>query len=179
MRVRCLRSSAAAAGAAALLAGTALAPVLAGPASAGSASAATVRSDAAGHQPRQRGSGTCCCCRWTGCTSRIWPGTSGSIRPPSLASLVGHGIEYSGALTPIPSDSSPGMVAQVTGGDPGVTGIYYDDTWNHDLFPAGTTNCSGPVPGAEAAYEEAIDVNSASLDAGTRAERAARQHPAA
>ena len=84
----------------------------------------------------------------------------------TLASLVDHGLEYSNALTPIPSDSSPGMVAQVTGGDPGVTGIYYDDTWNHDLFPAGTTNCSGPVPGAEAAYEEAIDVNSASLDAG-------------
>jgi hypothetical protein len=84
----------------------------------------------------------------------------------TLASLVDHGLEYSNARTPIPSDSSPGMVAQVTGGDPGVTGIYYDDTFNHDLFPAGTTTCSGPVPGAEAAYEEAIDVNSASLDAG-------------
>ena len=58
-------------------------------------------------------------------------------------------------MTPFPSDSTPGMVAQVTGGDPRVTGIYYDDTWNHDVFPAGTTNCSGPVPGGEAAYEEA------------------------
>jgi hypothetical protein len=83
-----------------------------------------------------------------------------------LAGLVRQGSEYSDAMTPIPSDSSPGMVAQVTGGDPGVTGIYYDDTWNHDVFPAGTTNCSGPVPGGEAAYEEAIDKNSLSLDAG-------------
>jgi len=58
------------------------------------------------------------------------------------------------------------MVAQVTGGDPGVTGIYYDDTWNHDVFPAGTTNCSGPVPGGEVAYHEAVDINQHSLDAG-------------
>ena len=83
-----------------------------------------------------------------------------------LASLVRHGVEYRNAETPFPSDSSPGMVAQVTGGDPGVTGYYYDDTWNHDVFPAGTRTCTGPVPGAEAAYEEAIDVNPNALDAG-------------
>jgi hypothetical protein len=83
-----------------------------------------------------------------------------------LAGLYRHGLEYSSAMTPFPSDSTPGMVAQVTGGDPSVTGEYYDDTFNHDLFPAGTTNCAGPVPGAEAAYEEAIDVNSNSIDAG-------------
>ena len=58
------------------------------------------------------------------------------------------------------------MVAQVTGGNPRSTGYYYDDTWNHDVFPAGTTNCTGPVPGGEAAYEEAIDKDSNSLDAG-------------
>ncbi|MBV9449183.1 MAG: alkaline phosphatase family protein [Streptosporangiaceae bacterium] len=83
-----------------------------------------------------------------------------------LARLAGHGVEYSNAQTPFPSDSSPGMYGQVTGGDPRVTGIYYDDTWNQDVFPAGTTKCTGPVPGGEAAYEEAIDVNSNSLDAG-------------
>ena len=63
-----------------------------------------------------------------------------------LASLDRHGVEYSDAMTPFPSDSSPGMTGQVTGGDPRVTGVYYDDTWNHDVFPAGTTNCSGPAP---------------------------------
>jgi hypothetical protein len=47
-----------------------------------------------------------------------------------------------------------------------VTGIYYDDTWNHDVFPAGTTNCTGPVPGGEAAYQEVIDKNPNSIDAG-------------
>jgi hypothetical protein len=84
----------------------------------------------------------------------------------TLAALVRGGVEYRHALTPVPSDSFPGMVAQVTGGDPRVTGIYYDDTWNHDVFPAGTTNCSGPVPGGEGAYTEAADINQHSLDAG-------------
>jgi hypothetical protein len=83
-----------------------------------------------------------------------------------LAGLYEHGLEYSSAMTPFPSDSSPGMVAQVTGGDPRVTGIYYDDTFNHDVFPASTTNCTGPVPGGEAAYEEAIDTDPNALDAG-------------
>src|SRR5450755_4802677 len=83
-----------------------------------------------------------------------------------LAALGRRGLEYSHAATPFPSDSAPGMTAQVTGGNPRSTGIYYDDTWNHDVFPAGTTKCTGPVPGGEAAYEEAVDVNSNALDAG-------------
>src|SRR5262249_49988556 len=84
----------------------------------------------------------------------------------TLASLDRRGIEYRDARTPFPSDSFPGMVGQVTGGDPRVTGIYYDDTWNHDVFPAGTTNCSGPVPGGEVPYHEADDIDQTRLDAG-------------
>ena len=83
-----------------------------------------------------------------------------------LAGLAAHGVEYSNAQTPFPSDSFPGMVGQVTGGDPGVTGIYYDDTWNHNVFPAGTTSCKGAPPGGEAGYEEAADVDPTALDAG-------------
>jgi hypothetical protein len=84
----------------------------------------------------------------------------------TLAGLVRRGIEYSHASTPVPSDSFPGMVAQVTGGDPGVTGIYYDDTWNHDVFPPGTTKCAGLPPGGEVAYTEADDIDQTALDAG-------------
>jgi len=84
----------------------------------------------------------------------------------TLATLDHEGLEYSDAMTPFPSDSFPGMVGQVTGGNPKTTGIYYDDTWNHDVFPIGTTNCSGPVPGAEVAYTEADDINLNSIDAG-------------
>jgi hypothetical protein len=84
----------------------------------------------------------------------------------TLAALMAQGIDYSNASTPFPSDSFPGMVGQLTGGNPATTGIYYDDTWNHAVFPVGTTNCSGPVPGGETAYTEVDDINLNALDAG-------------
>jgi hypothetical protein len=84
----------------------------------------------------------------------------------TLAKLVAKGVNYSNASTPFPSDSFPGLIGQVTGGNPATTGIYYDDTWNHAVFPAGTTNCVGPAPGGEVAYTEAADLNLNALDAG-------------
>lgn len=84
----------------------------------------------------------------------------------AIAALAQHGTDYTRASTPVPSDSFPGMVAQVTGGNPGTTGVYYDDTFNHALLPAGTTNCAGVTPGAEVAYTEAADKNQLSIDAG-------------
>ncbi|MGI8448761.1 MAG: alkaline phosphatase family protein [Streptosporangiaceae bacterium] len=154
MRFRCLRAAAAAAGGAALVAGTALA----------SASAATVHGGAAGH-PRSEIRHVLLL-SVDGLHQQDLSWYLQHYPASTLASLARHGIDYTDALTPVPSDSSPGMVAQATGGDPGVTGIYYDDTYNHDVFPAGTTTCSGPAPGAEVAFEEAIDVNKNSLDAG-------------
>ena len=84
----------------------------------------------------------------------------------ALAKLVKNGVSFTNAQTPFPSDSFPGMVGQVTGGNPSSTGIYYDDSWNRAMFPAGTTTCSGPAPGAEVTYFEAADKNSLALDAG-------------
>ncbi|MDQ0260508.1 alkaline phosphatase family protein [Sinomonas atrocyanea] len=84
----------------------------------------------------------------------------------ALARLVGHGTSYTDAQTPVPSDSFPGMVGQLTGGNPGTTGIYYDDTWNRALLPAGTTDCTTAKPGAEVAMTEAADKNQNALDAG-------------
>ncbi|HJP73864.1 MAG TPA: alkaline phosphatase family protein [Pseudonocardiaceae bacterium] len=84
----------------------------------------------------------------------------------TMAGLVGGGVEYPNASTPIPSDSFPGMVGQVTGGDPGVTGVYYDDTYNHALLPAGTTNCASAKPGVEIDFTEDLDLNKDSIDAG-------------
>ncbi len=84
----------------------------------------------------------------------------------TLASLLAMGVDYSDASTPFPSDSFPGMVGQATGGNPSTTGIYYDDTWNHAIFPAGTTNCTGTPPGGEVTYFEALDLNLGALDAG-------------
>lgn len=84
----------------------------------------------------------------------------------TLASLVSHGAEFTAAQTPVPSDSFPGMVAQVTGGNPGTTGVYYDDSYNRALLPAGTKSCAGVTPGVEVTYFEALDRNPLALDAG-------------
>lgn len=84
----------------------------------------------------------------------------------ALARLTRGGMEYLHARTPVPSDSFPGMVAQVTGGHPRSTGVYYDVSYNHSLLPAGTTSCAGVPRGAVVAFDESIDRNTDRLDAG-------------
>jgi hypothetical protein len=83
-----------------------------------------------------------------------------------LAKLAGGGAEYARADTPIPSDSFPGMVAQVTGGNPRTTGIYYDDEYSHAVLPAGTTSCVGQPTGGEVIYDSPDDRDPTALDAG-------------
>jgi Type I phosphodiesterase / nucleotide pyrophosphatase len=83
-----------------------------------------------------------------------------------LAKLVGGGAEYAQAQTPIPSDSFPGMTAQVTGGNPRTTGIYYDDEYSHAVLPAGTTTCNGQPTGGEVIYDSPDDKDATALDAG-------------
>ena len=86
----------------------------------------------------------------------------------ALATLVGAGSEFTKAQTPVPSDSFPGLIAQVTGGNPSSTGVYYDDTFNHALLPAGTTaaDCASASPGVEVTYFEQLDKDPHALDAG-------------
>jgi len=84
----------------------------------------------------------------------------------ALAQLAGGGIDYTNAQTTNPSDSFPGMVAQLTGGTPAQTGVYYDDSYNHALLPAGTTHCAGAAPGAEVDLTEDLDADKSSIDAG-------------
>ena len=42
----------------------------------------------------------------------------------ALAALVDRGTEFTRARTPFPSDSFPGLVGQLTGGNPKTTGVY-------------------------------------------------------
>jgi hypothetical protein len=88
----------------------------------------------------------------------------------ALAALVGRSAEYSNAQTTFPSDSFPGMVAQLTGGGAGTTGVYYDDTFSHSLLAPGTVDCSTATPGSEVAWTEAADrsQNPITLDAGQK-----------
>ncbi|MFY9931294.1 MAG: alkaline phosphatase family protein, partial [Streptosporangiaceae bacterium] len=74
-----------------------------------------------------------------------------------LARLATGGREYTDAQTPDPSDSDPAGTGLMTGGDPKVTGIYYDDEYSHGVFPPRTTNCSGAVPGGDVIYDSPDD----------------------
>ncbi len=49
---------------------------------------------------------------------------------PHLAALSATGVHYVQALTPKPSDSFPGLVAQITGGTPRSAGIFYDVSYD-------------------------------------------------
>ncbi len=84
----------------------------------------------------------------------------------TLARLVNEGATYTNAHTPFPSDSFPGLTAIVTGANPRTSGVYYDDSWNRALLPAGTTQCAHVVPGVEVTYFEALDLDPNSIDAG-------------
>jgi hypothetical protein len=63
------------------------------------------------------------------------------------------------------------MIAQVTGGTPKTTGVYYDDSYDRTLFspdgvfPTGPGSCSGN-PGTEVVLDESVDFDSTKLFSG-------------
>ena len=88
-----------------------------------------------------------------------------SAHPAStLKTLNNNAVIYPNAYTPAPSDSFPGMIAQVTGGTPKSTGVYYDESYDRTLFAPGS-NCAGPA-GIDTHLTESIDVDPGKLNAG-------------
>jgi hypothetical protein len=90
---------------------------------------------------------------------------------PNLKGLTEHGVTYTNASTTKPSDSFPGLLAQLTGGTSKSTGVFYDDSYDRKLFaPAG--NPPAPCatgPGNEVNLAENIDTNLHSIDGGVPA----------
>lgn len=83
----------------------------------------------------------------------------------NFAALASHGVVYPNAYTTAPSDSYPGMLAQVTGGTPKTGGLFYDDSYDREEYPSasyytsqGKTDpgCVG-TPGAEVTNFEELD----------------------
>ena len=94
---------------------------------------------------------------------------------PHLAALSATGVHYLQALTPKPSDSFPGLVAQITGGTPRSSGIFYDVTYDRALSPPAKTTPYGivgglklcpSVIGTQVGFDEEIDYNYLKLDSG-------------
>ena len=54
----------------------------------------------------------------------------------NFAQLTGKGVVYPNAYTTAPSDSYPGMLAQVTGATPKGGGLFYDDSYDRTEYPA-------------------------------------------
>jgi hypothetical protein len=84
---------------------------------------------------------------------------------PNLEKLTDHGFTYTNASTTTPSDSFPGLMAQITGGTSKSTGVFYDDSYDRTLFAPLCT--SGP--GAEVNLAENTDKNLHSIDGGVPA----------
>ncbi|PDT72488.1 alkaline phosphatase family protein [Bradyrhizobium sp. C9] len=83
----------------------------------------------------------------------------------NFAQLTGKGVVYPNALTTAPSDSFPGMLAQVTGATPKGGGLFYDDSYDRTEYPAkafytsqglSDPGCVGPA-GTELTNFEALD----------------------
>lgn len=94
---------------------------------------------------------------------------------PHLASLSSTGVHYLQALTSKPSDSFPGLVAQITGGTPRSSGIFYDVSYDRALSPPARTTPYGivgglklcpSVIGTQVGFDEEIDYNYLALDSG-------------
>ena len=78
----------------------------------------------------------------------------------ALAKLSQAGTIFEAAQTPFPSDSFPGLLALITGGQPKSTGVWYDDAWARDL--GDPKNCKSG--GAQAAFDEAVDLDDKKVD---------------
>ena len=84
---------------------------------------------------------------------------------PNLEKLTDHGFTYTNASTTKPSDSFPGLLAQITGGTSKSTGVFYDDSYDRTLFAPGSPGCTSG-PGAEVNLAENIEFNLHSIDGG-------------
>lgn len=109
------------------------------------------------------------------CTKGISSINSGNLYCPNLAQLDKNGVNYLQASTSKPSDSFPGLMAQVTGGSPGSTGIYYDVSYDRALSPPAATTpfgipgdpsfCPG-IRGTQVGNEEELDFSRGDLTGG-------------
>jgi len=74
----------------------------------------------------------------------------------AFAELSRHGITYSNARTPANSDSFPGLLALITGGSPISHGLFYDVSYDREIFDPTNTTCSGQ-PGNMMVFDETTD----------------------
>ena len=84
----------------------------------------------------------------------------------NFAALSHSGVVYPNAFTTAPSDSYPGMLAQVTGASPKTAGLFYDDSYDRREYPSvnfyvsqglADPGCTADGPGTEITNFEELD----------------------
>lgn len=75
----------------------------------------------------------------------------------ALARVARHGVNYTNAQSSSPSDSFPGLLALVTGGSPVSHQVFYDVSYDRNLFDPTNTACAG-APGTVPTFDESIDL---------------------
>jgi hypothetical protein len=107
------------------------------------------------------------------CTQGLASINGGYSYCPNLAQLSQSGVVFNNALTTRPSDSFPGLVAQITGGTPRTAGMYYDVSYDRALSPPAATTPYGIVGGAnlcpsmrgtQVGFDEEIDFDYTKID---------------
>ncbi|KAL0048942.1 hypothetical protein WJX82_002891 [Trebouxia sp. C0006] len=86
----------------------------------------------------------------------------------TMATLAKQGVLYPNAYLPGPSDSFPGILALTTGNNVSVTGVYYDDSYDRNLYPAGACAVIGAAKptgpnGTECLFSELQDYETFSI----------------
>src|SRR5277367_4281192 len=109
------------------------------------------------------------------CANGISTINGGSPYCPNLAQLAKTGVNYLQAQTTRPSDSFPGLTAQITGGTTRSAGMFYDVNYDRSLSPPAQTTpygiIGGPtlcpsVVGTQVGFDEEIDVDLTRIDGG-------------
>src|SRR5262245_13169009 len=109
------------------------------------------------------------------CSEGISSANGGDPYCPNLKRLSHTGVKYLQASSSRPSDSFPGLMAQITGGSPRTTGVFYDVSFDRALSPPMTTTRGGipgnpgfcpTIKGTQVGYEEEIDINQLDLNGG-------------
>jgi predicted AlkP superfamily pyrophosphatase or phosphodiesterase len=112
---------------------------------------------------------------FTNCSAGVASINGGQSYCPHLAQLAQNGVIYPQAFTSRPSDSYPGLAAQLTGGTSRSHGLFYDVNYDCALSPPAQTTPYGIVGGAnlcpgnvgtQVGLDEEIDVDYTKLDGG-------------
>jgi hypothetical protein len=80
----------------------------------------------------------------------------------ALAKLSRRGSTYTNAATPLPN-STPGMLAFLTGGSPNATGLIYSESYDRSLSPP-NSDCS--TKGTQVVYNEGVSIDPDAEDSG-------------